>query len=152
MNIGALAAALGTSPAVIPAVNAVLMEFAHNYGAAAPEPCPTPSLPNISLLIWIVEDDPDHHFEDDRYHPAASMRDEVESRLSELEPEAVDQHVEAAAAELETSDEAVLMKALITINYRSCKMRCFYDSRMDQGFFQVSSFPLTRKSPRHMLQ
>ena len=40
--------------------------------------------------------------------------------------------------------------------YRSCKikMRCFCDSKMkmDQGFFQVSSFPLTIQSPRHMLQ
>ena len=35
--------------------------------------------------------------------------------------------------------------------YRSCKMRCFCDSKMDQGFFQVSSFQPTRKSPRHML-
>ena len=35
---------------------------------------------------------------------------------------------------------------------RSCKMRCFCDSKMDQGFFQVSSFQPTRKSPRHMLQ
>ena len=31
-------------------------------------------------------------------------------------------------------------------------MRCFCDSKMDQGFFQVSSFQPTRKSPRHMLQ
>ena len=30
-------------------------------------------------------------------------------------------------------------------------MRCFCDSKMDQSFFQVGSFPLTRQSPRHML-
>ena len=30
--------------------------------------------------------------------------------------------------------------------FRSCKMRCFCDSKMDQGFFQVSSFQPTRKS------
>ena len=30
-------------------------------------------------------------------------------------------------------------------------MRCFCDSKMDQGFFQVSSFPLTIQSQRHML-
>ena len=40
---------------------------------------------------------------------------------------------------------------MIPLSFRSCKMRCFCDSKMDQGFFQVSSFPLTRQSPRHML-
>ncbi len=34
---------------------------------------------------------------------------------------------------------------------RSCKMGCFCDCKMDQGFFQVSSFPLTIQSQRHML-
>ena len=29
-------------------------------------------------------------------------------------------------------------------------MRCFCDSKMDQGFLQVSSFPLTRQGLRHM--
>ena len=29
-------------------------------------------------------------------------------------------------------------------------MRCFCDSKMDQGFLQVSSFPLTRQGMRHM--
>ena len=39
----------------------------------------------------------------------------------------------------------------LKLNHRSCKMRSFCDSKMDQGFFQVSPFQPTRKSPRHML-
>ena len=33
---------------------------------------------------------------------------------------------------------------------RSCKMGCFCDCKMDQVFFQVSSFPLTIQSQRHI--
>ena len=44
----------------------------------------------------------------------------------------------------------IVINTISKMPFRSCKMRCFCDSKMDQGFCKVSTFQLTHRSPRHM--